>query len=117
MQQRILVFSADTPRFGGCVGVGKSLRMRAAREAVTERRSMPRAVLTWMHRPSTVSQKRSRGRMVYGASHEERIRFRVKKKTKCGLLPFSQVPQQMSLVMLYRFDVDWSGLDTRKLKE
>ena len=82
MQQRILVFSADTPRFGGCVGVGKSLRMRVVREAVTERRSMPRAVLTWMHRPSTVSQKRSRGRMVYGASHEERIRFRVKNKVR-----------------------------------
>ncbi len=23
----------------------------------------------------------------------------------------------MSIVMFYRFDVDWSGLDTRKLKE
>ena len=33
------------------------------------------------------------------------------------LLLFSHVPQQMSLVMLYRFDVDWSGLDTSKPKE
>jgi hypothetical protein len=49
MQQRILVFSADTPRFGGRVGVGKALRMRAAREAVTERRSirMHRVHVLW----------------------------------------------------------------------
>ena len=41
----------------------------------------------YMLSPSTVSQKRSRGRMVYGASHEERIRMKQNKVRFATIFP------------------------------